>query len=145
MRILYNACDCYLSPYIAEGFNMPVMEAAACGLPVIVSKGGATDDFTNDTFAKYPKTYSCKTQPTEEGNFDVYMIVDEGSLQEKMLEILEDDLFRKTARICGPDHMSKNFTWDVVTDQLYNFFKYVTPDIMPNMTNSCHFDLACTP
>lgn len=45
MRLLYGAADCYASPYRAEGFNLPVMEAIACGLPVIVTEGGATDDF----------------------------------------------------------------------------------------------------
>ncbi len=45
MRLLYGAADCYVSPYRAEGFNLPVMEAVACGLPVIVTDGGATDDF----------------------------------------------------------------------------------------------------
>lgn len=44
---LYNVADCYLSPYRAEGFNLPVIEAIACGTPVIVTEGGATDDFCN--------------------------------------------------------------------------------------------------
>jgi len=42
---LYNAADLYVSPYRAEGFNLPVLEAMACGLRVAVTKGGATDDF----------------------------------------------------------------------------------------------------
>lgn len=142
---LYNASDCYLSPYIAEGFNMPVLEAIACGLPVIVSKGGSTDDFTTDAFAKYPKTYSCQTQPDQQGLTDRRLVVDEGSLQEKMLEMLQDTAFRKSARLEGPKHVLKYFTWDIVTDKLYNLFKFATPEIMPNMTNSCHFDLVCTP
>ena len=41
----YNACDCLVHPYRAEGFALPVLEAMACGLPVIVTEGGATDDF----------------------------------------------------------------------------------------------------
>ncbi|NKB18239.1 MAG: glycosyltransferase family 4 protein, partial [Pseudanabaena sp. CRU_2_10] len=48
---LYQAADAYVSPYIAEGFNLPVLEAIACGLPVICTKGGSTDDFTNADFA----------------------------------------------------------------------------------------------
>lgn len=143
--ILYNSCDCYLSPYVAEGFNMPVLEAIACGLPVIVSKGGSTDDFTTEAFAKYPKTYPCKTHPDSEGLSDIYLIVDEGSLQEKMLEVIEDVNFRKSALVEGPKHVRQHYTWDIVTDKLYNFLKFATPEIMPNMTNNCHFDLACTP
>ena len=48
------ACaDVYVSPYKAEGFNLPVLESMALGVPVIVTSGGPTDDFTNSKFAKY--------------------------------------------------------------------------------------------
>jgi len=42
---LYTACDCLVHPYRGEGFGLPVAEAMACGLPVIVTRGGACDDF----------------------------------------------------------------------------------------------------
>jgi glycosyltransferase involved in cell wall biosynthesis/Tfp pilus assembly protein PilF len=42
---LYTACDCLVHPYRGEGFGLPVLEAMACGLPVIVTAGGAADDF----------------------------------------------------------------------------------------------------
>ena len=45
LRTLYAVADAYVSPYRAEGFNLPVLEAMACGTPVIVTAGGATDDF----------------------------------------------------------------------------------------------------
>jgi glycosyltransferase involved in cell wall biosynthesis len=51
LRHLFAAADCYVSPYRAEGFNLPVLEAIACGTPVIVTRGGATDDFCNDDIA----------------------------------------------------------------------------------------------
>jgi len=41
---LYTACDVLLHPYRGEGFCLPVLEARACGLPVIATNGGATDD-----------------------------------------------------------------------------------------------------
>ncbi len=44
---LYTASDCLVHPYRAEGFGLPVLEAMACGLPVIVTEGGSCDDFCN--------------------------------------------------------------------------------------------------
>jgi len=37
LAMLYNACDIYLAPSKAEGFGLPVLEAMACGCPVIAS------------------------------------------------------------------------------------------------------------
>ena len=45
---LYRACDLLVHPYRGEGFAMPVLEAMACGLPVIVTAGGPTDEFCPD-------------------------------------------------------------------------------------------------
>ncbi|WP_198374066.1 glycosyltransferase family 4 protein [Neoroseomonas rubea] len=45
LRELYCAADAYVSPYRAEGFNLPVLEAISCARPVIVTEGGATADF----------------------------------------------------------------------------------------------------
>lgn len=51
MAGLYTACDCLVHPYRGEGFGLPVLEAMACGLPVVATAGGATDDFATDEFA----------------------------------------------------------------------------------------------
>jgi glycosyltransferase involved in cell wall biosynthesis len=45
---LYRACDVLVHPYRGEGFAMPVLEAMACGRPVIVTAGGPTDEFVPD-------------------------------------------------------------------------------------------------
>lgn len=37
LACLYNACDAFLAPSVAEGFGLPVVEAMACGCPVIAS------------------------------------------------------------------------------------------------------------
>jgi glycosyltransferase involved in cell wall biosynthesis len=42
---LFTACDCLVHPYRGEGFGLPVLEAMACGVPVITTEGGSTDDF----------------------------------------------------------------------------------------------------
>jgi glycosyltransferase involved in cell wall biosynthesis len=62
LRNLYCVADYYLSPYRAEGFNLPVIEAIACGTPVIVTAGGSTDDFCDSNVAIHiPSTLSTNT------------------------------------------------------------------------------------
>jgi len=37
LKALYNACDAFIFPSLSEGFGWPVIEAQACGTPVISS------------------------------------------------------------------------------------------------------------
>jgi glycosyltransferase involved in cell wall biosynthesis len=53
MAEFYQLADVYVSPYRAEGFNLPALEACACGTPVICTKGGSTDDFMKENFARF--------------------------------------------------------------------------------------------
>jgi len=48
---LYAACDCLVQPYRGEGFGLPIAEAMASGLPVIVTGAGASLDFCDDSVA----------------------------------------------------------------------------------------------
>ena len=38
---IYNAADVYVNPSLYEGFSMTLVEALACGLPVVVSNRAA--------------------------------------------------------------------------------------------------------
>lgn len=127
---LYNAVDCYISPYIAEGFNMPVLEAMSCGIPIVVSQKGSTDDFTLDTFAKYVKT----TCVTNNISGDTFLIIDDISLQNEMISMItsnkeERNLMGKLARI----HVVDNYTWDNIANQLFSIFKFIIPNFPTNI------------
>lgn len=47
---LYKMSDCYVAPYIAEGFNLPVLEALCNGINVICTKDGPTDEYARDAY-----------------------------------------------------------------------------------------------
>ncbi|MBB6215940.1 glycosyltransferase involved in cell wall biosynthesis [Anaerosolibacter carboniphilus] len=38
LPLFYNACECFVYPSLYEGFGLPPLEAAACGVPVVTSK-----------------------------------------------------------------------------------------------------------
>src|SRR5437588_9208047 len=40
----YNAADIFIYPSLYEGFGLPVLEAMACGLPVITSRGSSLEE-----------------------------------------------------------------------------------------------------
>jgi glycosyltransferase involved in cell wall biosynthesis len=45
---LYRTCDVLVHPYRGEGFGLPILESMACGVPAIVTNGGACLDFCNE-------------------------------------------------------------------------------------------------
>lgn len=48
LSALYAAADLYLAPSRHEGFGLPVLEAFACGCPVLCSAGGALPEVAGD-------------------------------------------------------------------------------------------------
>ena len=57
--MLYRSCDVLVHPYRGEGFGLPIAEAMASGLPVIVTGYGACLDFCDEDNALFvPATES---------------------------------------------------------------------------------------
>lgn len=98
LRALYSCADCYVSPYRAEGFNLPVLEALACGTPVVVTAGGATDDFCSGPWAtRVPGRAG--TMPDAQLRGGRYIEIDADGLvnaMERRLQAAEAD-----RRLCG--------------------------------------------
>ena len=122
LRALYGLADWYVSPYRAEGFNLPVLEAQACGTPVIISSGGATDDFCNGVGIKKIASVFCKgalgNSPDcawVEPNLDCLI-----SLMEDAVNAGPRTLQRQIGLHSELLKTAAQFTWEKATDNLLN-------------------------
>lgn len=90
MGSLYRSADCFVLPTRGEGWGQPVLEAMACGLPVIATGWGGLADFLDDEVG-YPVSY--RMTPAEarcvyyEG-FD-WAEPDEAHLRARMREVTD--------------------------------------------------------
>jgi len=117
MAGLLRAADCYVSPYRAEGFNIPVLEAMACGVPVLCTAGGPTDDFTDPAFAQRIRSVptACRFSERESGDA---LEPDLEHLVELMLGAVRQREAMREAGARGAAHVARHFTWEAVTEEL---------------------------
>ena len=92
MPALYNAADLFVFPSLYEGFGLPVLEAMACGVPVVASNLSAIPEVAGDA--------AILTDPR-----------DADLLCDSMARILKDDGLRATLRTRGLERAAQ-FSWE---------------------------------
>ncbi len=116
MAALYRAADVYVSPYRAEGFNLPVLEAMASGRPVICTAGGPTDSFVGDDCGL--KIPSSKGPVALAGaSQGIQLQPDENQLVRLMLQAAGDVIWRGSAGAAGRRRAAE-LSWDKAVDRL---------------------------
>ncbi|MDW8201308.1 MAG: glycosyltransferase family 4 protein [Cyanobacteriota bacterium SKYGB_h_bin112] len=121
MARLYQAADAYVSPYFAEGFNLPVLEAIACGLPTICTAGGATDDFTNDEVALRIASH---IQPVQvEDSWGGVLVPDFEHLLTHLETLITQPAVAAGLSQRGSHFVHQHFTWHHTIVQLLTVFQ----------------------
>ena len=116
IRNLYSITDCYVSPYLAEGFNLTPLEAAACGTQIIVTKGGSTDDYFNECLGFQIESKLVKM------NQDFYRLEPE---IDSLISILKEKIINKKDELghIRSDFVHENFSWKSVVKKLTKEFE----------------------
>ncbi len=96
---IYTLATLYCQPSFAEGFGIPVLEAMACGTPVLVSRTGALTEVVGPDLASY--------------QFDPKNPQEFSSLLNRAWT---DTVFRKHNAIAGLKR-SKSFSWAKAAEQ----------------------------
>ena len=119
MRELYNAADCYVCPYQAEGFNMPALEAQACGCPIIMPAGGPTVDFIDPRCALV-----IPTKETVDGEGRHRLETTPQEIELAMLHVVDNGTeLINSAAIVGPAQVERLYTWDRVAEKMVKYFR----------------------
>ena len=96
---------------MAEGFNLTPLEASACGTPIVITKGGSTDDYFNKKLGLQIESKLLKVK------------------DKNMLEPNVDSIVASIEKIITkPDqyggesasrYITDNFSWNKIVHKLY--------------------------
>ena len=119
MNVMYGIADCYVSPYRAEGFNLPVLEAMTCGTPVIVTQGGATDDFVDPRNSRTIESEQYRNVSVQSKHVSGYCEPRLDSLVQLLVETTPKSLLESSQ----PGSAEKTMPWGPVVDNLLDLMK----------------------
>lgn len=122
LRELYCIADYYVSPYRAEGFNLPVIEALVCGTPVIVTEGGATQDFCSEKNALFIEAVPYRNVKINDRHVNAYQAPILDSLITHLNVCAQDKPFSESQRLQNAASIAKNFTWAKAADTISRLF-----------------------
>jgi glycosyltransferase involved in cell wall biosynthesis len=108
---LYSAADVFVFPSLYEGFGLPVLEAMACGTPVIASNTSAIPEIAADTGIL----------------FDPY---DTRGLTEAIVRVLDNAELRAEMRANGLER-ARRFTWQKTAEATLDLYRSVLQRQIP--------------
>ena len=105
INFYYNA-DVFVFPSVwDEPFGMPIIEAIACGLPVVATRGGGIPEIVEDG----------KTGVLVERG-------DVGSLAKALVVLIRDQSLRESIGNAGRQRVLERFTWDRISEDLLSAY-----------------------
>ena len=123
---LFNASDLYVSPYLAEGFNLVSLETITTGLNILVPKTGSTQQFIADIYNNGGKDYITYIDSivTRDPNG---MCQNQIKVNDLVKTLLENESRFKTQKSeetynLMRNYIDKEYSWFKVSELLYDYF-----------------------
>ena len=124
---LFNASDLYISPYLAEGFGLTMLEALASGLRVLVPRTGSASDYIDPIYKNGGEQYIYYVDSTVirdnsglyKNQIDKLSII---NILSKNMSDIKTTLDDKTYLLLKK-YIKKNYSWYKVSTDLYNYFR----------------------
>jgi glycosyltransferase involved in cell wall biosynthesis len=109
---ILQTCDILARPSLLEGMPLTVLEAMACGLPVVATPVSGTAELVRDG---------------ESGLF--VRPADPASLARAILRLIEDEPMRKAQGMRGRHIAEHGYSWDAVAEQTLAVYKELLPPV----------------
>ncbi len=109
LPVIYNLADVFIYPSVYEGFGLPVLEAMACGTPVISS--------------------NVSSMPEIVGNAGVLIAPNNSqALAQSLLELINDPVARQRLSIKGQERAA-TFSWESTAEKTIAVYRHVLSTI----------------
>jgi len=128
---LYRGVDCFVLPTRGEGWGMPIMEAMACGIPVITTRWSSQCDFTNEEICyllNVKKLVPAKTKsPYYKGLY--WAEPDYEHLRYLLRYVYENRDEAKSKAANASSYILNNYSWDKVIQIMINRIKKIYEEL----------------
>jgi len=114
MAGLYTGCDAFVSPTRAEGWGLPIIEAMACGLPVIVTGYSGPTAFLGAHAYRIDHRLVPIGEPyfeAADGNYGLWAEPDVGHLRRLMRHVYEHRDEARARGLAGGADVRRQFSW----------------------------------
>ena len=111
---LYRSADCYVSAGRGEGWDLPLMEAMACGLPAIATDWGAHTDYTHEGICYLLRSRgTVPADPTNPYYREFrWADPDPDHLRALLREVYEDRDGARSRGLAAAAEIAAKWTWD---------------------------------